>query len=157
MPDSSPGISMEEVMRLIATMGEQQHTNMLAAIAELKKPSEREQKKIDAEELRLKQQQENRLKLAMAEEERKKNNAAGCSHATFHPGTGVTRHAWRAQVHTPHKEKPYFVPTCQICQTQLPKILATTDMLTGGVNLDQYLGIDADRLKKWAEQSQVAA
>lgn len=151
-----PGVSMEEVMRLIATMSAEQHKNMLEAIAEMKKPTAREQEKIDKEDAKIRQQQENRIKLAKAEEDRKKNTALGCSHSTFHPGTGVVRSAWRAQVHTPAGEKPYFVPTCIICQTQLPKILATNEMLSGGVNLDQYMGLDADKLRKWAEQSQVA-
>lgn len=161
------GVTMEEVMKLVAVlaekMNEKQHENMMAAIAEMKKPSEREQKELDAKDERIRQAQESRRQIAKAEEERKRLNALGCPHASYNPASGTTRHTWRAQVHTPGRDKegnpikPYFVPTCQMCHTQLPKILATTEMLTGGVNLDQYVGLDIDRLKKWAEQMMQAA
>jgi len=148
------GLNMEQVFALIGKMNEDNQKNLLTAISELRKPTPREQEKLDKEEAKIKAQQEGRLKLAMAEEQRRKNNALGCRHATVHPGTGVVKHAWRAQVHTPHGEKAFFVPTCQICWTQTPKILATPDMLTQGVNLDQYTTIDYEVLKKWADQSQ---
>lgn len=147
---------MEQVFQLIAQMNEQNQSNLLSAIQEMKKPTALEQEKLDKEAAKVKQQQESRLKLAKAEEDRKLNAARFCSHATTHPGTGVVKHAWRAQIHAPHGEKPYFKPTCQICWTQLPKILATPDMLTNGVNLDQYTGLDVDRLKLWAVQAQEA-
>ena len=150
------GVDMKMVFDLISKMNEDNQKNLMSAIAELKKPTPREQEKLDKEEAKVKAQQQARLKLAMAEEQRKKNNILGCRHATVHPGTGVVKHAWRAQVHTPLGEKPYFVPTCQICWTQAPKILATPDMLTQGVNLDQYTTIDYDVLKKWSEQSSAA-
>ena len=154
--EQQPGISMQEVFELISKMDESRHAQMLEFAKELKKPTEREQKKIDEEEKRYQAQQKARLAQAQAEEQRKKMSAERCPHATVHPGTGVVRHAWRAQVHAPAGEKPFFVPTCQICWTQAPRILATPDMLTQGVNLDQYTGIDFERLKKWAEQAQAA-
>lgn len=153
---SEPGVTMQQVFEIISKMNEQQMDNMMKFAAELRKPTEREQRKIDDEDRRLAVRQQERLKLAESEENRKKLMAAGCPHATTHPGTGVTKHTWRAQVHAPHGEKPYFVPTCQICWTQAPRILATPDMLTNGVNLDHYTGIDLDRLKKWAEQMNAA-
>ena len=151
------GLDMEQVFALIGKMDENNQKNLLATIAEMKKPTPAEQAKLDKEELKLKSQQESRLKIALAEEQRKKNNASYCRHATVHPGTGVVKHSWRAQVHTPHGEKAFFVPTCQICWTQSPKILATPDMLTQGVNLDQYSQIDYEVLKNWAKSAEAAA
>lgn len=145
-------MAMEDVFKLIAQMSADQQENMMKFAAELKKPTAREQAEIDRKEAEIKRRQEERLKLAKAEEDRKKNMALGCVHATYHPGTGVTRHAWRTQVNS----DGYFRPTCQICQTQLPRIKATPDMLLNGVNLDQYMGLDADKLRKWAEQAEVA-
>ena len=158
-----PGITMADVLTLIGQMNEQNQTNMIAAIAEMKKPTAAEQAKLDKEEAKIKAQQESRLKLAMADEQRRPLNMSGCTHSTVHAGTGVTKHAWRAQVHTPHGEKPYFIPTCIINQCQLKdkdgrliKFYATPEMLTQGVNLDAYQGLDVERLKAWAAQSQVA-
>jgi len=153
----TPGMDLEAVMRIIAQMNADNQQNMLSAIAEMKKPTEREQKKLDAEELKLQQHQTSRIKLAQAEEDRKRMQASSCAHATTHPGTGVTKHCWRAQVHTPHNEKPYFVPTCTQCFTQLPHILATTEMLTQGVNLDQYAGLNIDVLRNWGTAAQKQA
>ena len=148
------GISMEEVFKLIAKMSADQQENMMKFAAELKKPSDREQKEIDAKEARIKQNAEARLNQAKAEELQKEYLRTNCPHGTAHPGTGSFKHAWVAQVHTPgHGEKPYFRPFCQQCKTLMPKITASADMLTQGVNLDKYVGIDADRLKKWAEQA----
>lgn len=152
----TPGLDMAQVLQLIAKMDENNQKNMLAAIQEMKKPSEREQKELDAKDARIKQAQEQRLKMARAAEKGRQMQAYGCQHATTHPGTGVTKHAWRAQIHTPAGEKPYFVPTCQQCLTQLPKILATPEQLTQGINLDQYAGIDKEVLTKWATVMQAA-
>jgi len=152
-PTTQPGIDMEAIFQMIAKMDENNQKNLMLAISEMKKPTTAEQKIIDEKDARTKQHQEARLKMAQAEEQRKASQIRTCAHATTHPGTGVTKHSWRAQVHTPAGEKPYFVPTCQQCLTQLPKILATTEMLTQGVNLDQYAGIDMNVLKNWAAQT----
>jgi hypothetical protein len=155
-PSATPGLDMEAILKIIGQMNADNQTNMLAAIAEMKKPTAREQKKLDEEELKLAQHQQSRIKLAQAEEDRKRMQASSCAHATTHPGTGVTKHCWRAQVHTPHLQKPYFVPTCTQCFTQLPHILATTEMLTQGVNLDQYAALNIDVLRNWAKSAEKA-
>jgi hypothetical protein len=157
MPEQPVGVSMEQIFQMIAKMSTDQQENMMKFAAELKKPSDREQKEIDAKEARIVANQKARIQMAQAEEDRKDNLMRGCAHATYHPGTGVTRHAWRAQVSTPgHGEKPFFQPMCQICHTVLPKIIATPDMLTQGVNLDQYMALNADTLKRWSEQMAAA-
>lgn len=155
----TPGVDMKAIFELIAQMDANNQKNILLAIQEMKKPTEREQKEMDEKDKKIRQHQEARVKLAQSEEERKRLQALSCPHSTTHPGTGVTKHTWRAQVHTPDKEKPYFVPTCMKCLTQLPKILASTEMLTQGVNLDQYAGLDIQALRGWAagQKAQSAA
>lgn len=145
------GVTMEEVFKIISQMNAQNQENLIAAIAELKKPSDREQKKIDEEEKRIVAHQKSRMQIAQAEEQRKENLKRGCPHSTYHPGTGVRKHAWRAQVHTPANEKPFFQPICSQCLSLGPKILATSDQLQNGVNLDQYMDIDLSRLEAWAK------
>ena len=156
MPEvtATPGLDIEAVLKLIGQMNADNQQNMIAAIAEMKKPTEREQKKLDAEEVKIVQHQKSRIALAHAEEDRKASLRRNCAHATTHPGTGVTKHTWRAQVHTPANVKPYFVPTCTQCFSQLTPILASTEMLTQGVNLDQYAGINMDVLTNWAKSAQ---
>ena len=143
---------MQALAQILAQMSEKQGENFLAAIKELKKPTPTEQKKLDDEEARIKRSQNEKLELAKAQMAAKAMNARACGHVRTHPGTGVTKHLWRAQVHTPDKQTPYFVPTCQGCLTQVGKIPATTDMLRNGVNLDQYPMLTEEALRKWAEQ-----
>lgn len=148
------GMNMADVFQIIAKMSEENQKNTLLAIQEMKKPSAEEQVRLDEERARLKQRHESAAKLAMAEEEGKRNRMNSCPHGTYHPGTGAFTHQWRAQVHTPHGEKPYFRPTCTQCGTQLEKILATPEQMQNGVNLDQYKGIDVARLQAWANSQQ---
>lgn len=157
MDNANTGVSMEQVFQIIAQMNEQSQKNVLEAIQEFKRLSPEDQEKRDKEKARDKQRAESAVKLAMAEEQAKENRKRGCPHGTTHEGTGSFRHAWRAQVHTPHGEKPYFVPTCMQCLTQLPKILATAEQLQNGVNLDKYKGLDLDQLQSWAKQQELAA
>lgn len=145
--------SVADVLSLIKQMNEDNQRNMIAAIQEMKKPSEREQKELDEKEKRIAQAQQARVKLAKAEEDRKESQKRSCAHATTHAGTGVTSHQWRGQVHTPGHCDPYFTPMCTQCFTQLKPIRATTEMLTQGVNLDLYKSVNMKDLLTWAEAS----
>lgn len=156
-PVSAPTVNMEQLAAIFAKRDEAQQKNLIAAIQELKKPTPQEQAKLDKEAEKLAREQKARMALAKAEEQRKINQKVNCRHATIHPGTGVRKHQWRAQVHTPHGEKPYFQPLCTQCFTQGPKILATSEMLQNGVNLDQYADLDLDRLEAWAKSASEAA
>jgi hypothetical protein len=148
-PAIDPMQALAAIMKQLTT---EQGNNFMEAIKELKKPSEREQRKLDEDDARVARAQKECLELAKADVTRREMNARGCGHVRTHPGTGVTKHLWRAQVHTPAGKQPYFMPTCQGCQTQIGPIPATADMLREGVNLDQYPGITAEALKTWAEQ-----
>lgn len=149
-PEQKP-ITMQDVMALLAQMNEQNQNNLVEAIAEMKKPTAEQQAKMDADALKLKQQQDARYKLAKAEEDRKKMQQEFCPHSSYNAATGIQKHAFRAQVHTPNGEKPYFRPMCIQCNWIGPKILATPDMLTQGVNLDTYAGLNVERILQWAK------
>lgn len=154
MENQNQGFSMEQVMQLIAQNNQQNQQAMMEAIKELKKPSEEDQRKLDEEKQRRMLRAENAVKQAKIAEQQKENIRKGCAHGTYHPGTGAFTHQWRAQIHSPHGEKPYFVPRCTQCGTTINgRIYATAEQLQNGVNLDQYKGIDYERLQKWADES----
>lgn len=162
----TPGLDMVAVFELIGKMSAENRETMLQFANEIRKPTPkevREELENEKKEERIRAnrlvQLENARKQAASEEAR----ATGCSHASYNPATGITKHAWRAQVHTPSSEKPYFVPTCQLCNYQIKSdegnpvhFPASVDMLTNGVNLDQYVALDLDKLKVWFKQTQAA-
>lgn len=158
---NEPTVTMKDVVALLAhamaEMEEKSRANTLLAIQEMRKPTEAEQRKLDEDAAKLKQKQAARLQLAKAEEDRKVNRAKHCPHQTVHQGTGMVKHAWRGQIHTPAGEAPYFIPTCMQCQTQLPKIRATLEQIKSGVNLDQYPGLNEDTLRQWSKTMENAS
>lgn len=124
---------------------------MKVMATEMRKPTELEQRKLDKEDAFIKKQQLERIELTRVEIQRKEATKRGCAHASVNRATGQVRHAWRAQVCTPSHTKPYFIPTCSQCFSQLPPVAATTDMLTGGVNLSDYEGMNMAVLEQWAK------
>lgn len=143
---------MEALKEILAAMNAQNREQMMDFARELKKPSEREQRKLNEEDARIARANEEQLSLAKAEMARRENNRLNCPHARVNTATGVSRHMWRGQVHAPLGVQPYTVPTCQMCQTQVGRIPVTPDMMMNGVNLDQYVGLNYDALVKWSEQ-----
>lgn len=156
---TQPTFTMEQMLELMDRQAQRNQENLLLAIQELKKRSPEEQEKFDKEQAKTRERIANAAKLAMAEEKAKANRAKYCPHGTTHPGTKAFTHQWRAQIHTPDGEKPWFCPTCTQCGTpwnalfNLPsgKIMATTDQLQNGINLDQYGQQDIDKLFEWAK------
>jgi len=151
MPETET-MSVPDVMKFLAEQNRQNQEALLAAIKELKKPSEFEQRKIDKENEVLRNKQMSRLTEAKAEVERKEMRMRNCPHAAAHP-MGYTMHLWGGQAHTPANQPAYFVPTCGRCQTQLPKVYCTPEQLTQGINLYTYKNIGIEDLLKAAEHS----
>jgi hypothetical protein len=151
--DTSQVVTMGDMLQLLAKMNEDNQKNMMAMVAEMKKPTEREQKELDVKEAKLVQQQATRLKMAQAEEQRKEMQRKSCAHGTTHGGTGVTTHQWRGQVMTPSHCDPYFLPRCTQCNTALKPIRASAEMMTQGVNLNMYAGLNIPILEQWADVS----
>jgi len=149
---NQPVDPMEGLKLILSQLSESNREQMMEFARELKRPSEREQRKLDEEDRRIARAQQERLELAKAQMEAKRLNALGCGHVRTHPGTGVTKHLWRAQVHTPNGRAPFIMPTCQGCQTQIGPIPASAQMLREGVELDRYPSLTQEALEKWAEQ-----
>lgn len=137
---ANQNFTMAQMLEIVAKMG-----------AEMRKPSDREQQKIDKEDAQVRRNQAERAQLAKSEMDRKEARKIGCPHTITHPATKVTWHRWVAQVHTPSHRKPYFTPICQECWTQLPEIAATPAMLTDGVQLDKYQSLTRETLENWAK------
>ncbi len=153
MAEQTQADPMEALKVILAQLNESNREQMMEFARELKKPSEREQRKLDAEDAHFAKAQKERLNLAMADEQRRENRRKNCSHVSRHEGTGQSIHLWRAQTHTPLGVTPYIVPTCSNCFTQTPKIPATTDMLTNGVNLHKYPTLTYESLIQWSERA----
>lgn len=143
---------MEALKAILSQLNANQTEQLKEFAKELKKPTDREQAKLDAEEKQIQRHQAERLQLAQAEEEAKTNQRRNCGHVRYHPLSGTGGHLWRAQVHTPRGVAPYFVPTCLGCNDQVGKIPATPDMMREGVSLQNYPGLTREALEKWALQ-----
>lgn len=118
-----------------------------------RKPNEYEQKKIDVEQAREKVRLAQKKQMSEAEVARREGIKRNCPHGTAHPGNGTFKHTWRAAVLTPAGEKPYFLPMCEQCQTQLDKIYATPEQVREGVELHKYQGLTVEYLERWSRES----
>jgi hypothetical protein len=157
------GISPEQLTQILDAINYKSDERMIKFAQELKKPSADEQAKIDKEKAKLAERVLAAAKLAQSQEQAKNNAAKFCPHGTTHAGTKAFTHQWRAQVHTPDGEKPYYVPRCTQCGTTWdrwvgapsPKILASSDQIQNGVNMDQWGQADIERVFDWAKRNPV--
>lgn len=157
------GISAEQLTAILKAINESADERMIRFAQELKKPSAEEQAKIDKDKAKLKERILASAKLAEAEEKGRVNAAKFCPHGTTHSGTKAFTHQWRAQVHTPDGEKPYYVPRCTQCGSTWdrwvgasnPKILASAEQLQSGVNMDQWSSEDVRRVFDWAKRNPI--
>jgi hypothetical protein len=130
---------MAQMVELVRTMA-----------VEMRKPTDREQRQQDKEDEKIKRAEGERLEQARREISLKEAKKRGCPHTITHPATKVTWHSWVAQVHAPSHCKPYFVPMCTQCQTQLARIAANPAMLTEGVQLEKYPTLNLEELERWS-------
>jgi hypothetical protein len=138
-PAPSVGLSAEQLQQLLE-----------AVVAAAKKPSEYEQSLIDEKVALRKRNANEALERGKAEMEMKAMRKRNCPH---HNGKN---HTWVAQAHTPAGEKPYFVPTCQRCNTQLPRVECSVEQITNGINLNNFKTLDMAALEHMAERRKVA-
>lgn len=128
------GLSAEQLQQLLESV-----------LKAAKQPNEYEQELIDEKRTqreRMKNEALERGKAEMAMREMRKRN---CPH---HNGKN---HTWVAQAHTPAGKKPYFIPTCQRCQTQLPPVECSTEQVQNGINLHIYKTLDMAALERMSE------
>ena len=157
------GISPEQLAQILDAINTKADERMIKFAKELKKPSPEEQAKLDRDKAKLAERVLAAAKLAQAEEAGRANAAKFCPHGTTHAGTKAFTHQWRAQVHTPDGEKPYYVPRCTQCSTTWdrwigapsPKILANSDQIQNGVNMDQWSSEQVKTVFEWAKRNPV--
>lgn len=144
-------MTMADVIALVTKLNEQNQQTIVSAIKEARKPTDYEQAKIDKEQAKEKLKLEARIAGAQAEVTKRKNRMLNCPHSSQHPLSATANHTWVGQVHG--DQKKFFVPTCQQCTTQLPKIYCSQEQVQEGIGLQRYKGIDINFLLTWAEKS----
>lgn len=145
-------LTMAQVLQILADRDEKNLEMMKTLAAEMRKPTEIEQKKLDKEEAIVARAQQERLEQGKAEVARQLANKIGCRHSSTNRATGQVKHAWRGQVSTPLGRKPFCSPVCSQCFTVLPAFAATSDMISGGVNLSDYETLNMETLEGWARE-----
>lgn len=129
-------------MSLLETILNKQHENMLEFAKEMRKPSELEQRKIDAENAKLMAKAESRRQAATAEMNLREMKRKNCSHSRTDG-----QHSWVGQVNA----DGFYRPMCQQCNIVLPAIKATSQQTTDGVNLHTYKRDGQTMLKHFEE------
>lgn len=134
------------VQLLSALLAAQQQQNLVLMremVLELRKPSEDEQKKIDAERERQKQRAINAARQGEAVDAMIEAQKASCQH--LKPNGD---HTWRGQVHS----NGWAEIKCQRCLTTF-RVKPLPEHMASGLNLDQVKGLTIEHLKAWERQS----
>jgi hypothetical protein len=158
------GISPEQLASILDAINNRSDERMIKFAQELRKPTAEEQAKIDRDLAKAKERALAAARVAMADEEGKKNAAKMCPHGTTNEGTGVFKHQFRAQVHTPAGERAYYIPRCTQCGSTWdavyglasPKVIASQDQMKEGINLDKWSVNDIQRVVDWLKRNPVA-
>ena len=140
----------QEATQQVGLTAEQLQQLMTEVLKVAKQPNAYEQELIDEKRALKERNRAGALEVAKAEMERKAMLKRNCPH---HNGKS---HTWVAQAHTPAGVKPYFIPTCQRCSTQLAPIQCSTEQVTNGINLHVYKTLDMAMLERMSEQQRVA-
>lgn len=132
----------ETLKQLIVTVMAESQKQTMEAIAELRKPTEREQRKLDAE---IKQERELRVRkvketVQMERQDRERRFA--CPHFKAAEGTHGAGHAFRGQVNSDHCCRP----VCVRCFKQFPPFKVSEENIKSGMNLGNAKGLTAEIL-----------
>lgn len=110
---------------------------------ELRKPTEEEQKKLDAEMQRIKNQRIQAAELGRAEAQQIKDTQAACGHSKPNG-----EHTFRGQVHA----DGWAEIRCQRC-IKTYRVRPTTEMMASGLNLGDIKGLTEAHLHAWSINS----
>lgn len=145
MEDQVTGKHIEMILASMAKLNMDQQVAFMEGLknfaVELRKPTEFEQEKIDKELALRKQKLEARIRQAKIDEDVREMKRLGCSH-TMPNG----RHTFRGQVNS----DGLITPICTICLTEFPKIKATQDQISNGVNFEAYKQLDMATIERWS-------
>lgn len=142
-PPNKPEPVESEMMQLVREMGRQNQEQLIALAAELRKPTELEQKKLDEEKASHLKRSENAVRAAQAQEQQMAILQANCTHTR---NDGVT--CFIGQVNS----NGYCVPVCTRCGVQTSPIRATDQERINGIQLQQRGNVTRESLENWARQ-----
>jgi hypothetical protein len=113
---------------------------------ELKKPSDEEQAKKDADHKRLLANQQNSISEAAATTRQKEAGWASCSHMKPHPYQGKTR------IVAPFHSDGLFHPICLNCQKEFAPFPAGNQTIPVGASFDDYQGVTPQLIESWGKR-----
>lgn len=129
------------MMQLVREMGRQNQEQLVALAAELRKPTEMEQKKLDEEKASQLKRSLNAIAAAKAQDAERSIRQANCTHTRK---DGVT--CFVGQVNS----DGYCVPFCTRCECTTSPIRATDQERINGIQLQQRGNVTRESLENWA-------
>jgi hypothetical protein len=133
------GIDPDTLQMLMSMVGEMGRT----IATELRKPTEEEQRKIDAENKRIQQQRIQAAASGKAVEDAIRREQESCGH--IKPNG---EHTWGGQVHS----DGWAQITCQRCVKRY-RVRPLPEMIAQGLNLSNVPGLTEAHLIQWSKQS----
>lgn len=135
---------MAMMMPVMQTMLDANRETTMAAVAEMRKPSEEEQKKIDAELARIKNARIQAAKTGEMEANIIKQQRAGCGHIK---PNGM--HTFGGQVFS----NGWAVIKCQRCYVEF-NVRPLPEQIASGLNLQDIKGLTIEHLRTWEKNSE---
>ena len=134
------------LMELLAERDRVADERMLKAIAEIKKPTEHEQAKIDKEIELERRKKVAKIREAVSYGRTERENQFRCQHIKHAEGIMPQGHAFRSQVNSDN----HFRPQCIRCFKNFPRIKCTDEQLKSGTALQNVkVGLNAEVLLQW--------
>lgn len=131
-----------DLAALVAQLGEQQKETLIELAAQLRKPTELEQRKLDQERDSIRKRAEMSVAAAKQHDLQQGAKQSRCPHADKN---GIT--TFVSQVYGDGFWKPF----CARCQLQLPAIKATHEEEMGGINLRTWENVTEAGLRQLAQ------
>jgi hypothetical protein len=147
---AEPTVDMDLVKELILQMQAGNTEQLKQLAAELRKPTDLEQKKLDDERAALIRRQQQSVTAAKQQAAIVAANQAACAAEGHANERGGTR--FRGQVNS----NGYWIPVCMKCGLQGKPVKATSDEAASGVMLGQWKGINYESLLALAESRERA-
>lgn len=139
---------MEQNRLLIEQMGRQNSESTMALAAELRKPTELEQKKLDEEKTALLKRAEMAVNAAKAKEQEDSRRQGSCAHED---GNGIT--CFNGQVASDGR----WIVECSRCHLPAPKIKATDQERLNGIGLRSWKNVTFAGLQQLYNQRELVA
>ncbi len=139
-------VTMDEMMVFLNSMNAANREALVEAIREVRKPTEREQQKLDQEAQHALRQMLGRIEMAKNADAQRIAVQASCPHKR---PNGVTQFIAAVQ------SDGYYRPYCNACGKQIGKIRATDQQKIEGIAMDKWTNVTVEGLERMAEASRV--